>query len=137
MELKGASLSSAARGEVGRQRAPEGVLCGEEDGGRSGVSGRCSRVGRRGRWVTASLELTEPAAEQAGRVAFGSCARQREEEEAPDRWGRAVSGTGARGCGVARAVRLKMDGQDLSGRPDGPNGPLRLSPPILIRRSAC
>ena len=38
MELKGASLSSAARGEVGRQRAPEGVLCGEEDGENHGVS---------------------------------------------------------------------------------------------------
>ena len=38
MELKGASLSSAARGEVGRQRAPEGVWCGEADGENHGVS---------------------------------------------------------------------------------------------------
>ena len=106
MELKGASLSSAARGEVSWERGIEWVLCETEDGGRSGVSWGSSRIGCRRRWMTASLELTEPAAEQAGRVVVQLCPSQREEEDGLTAWARVVRGTSegvqASWCGAVK-----------------------------------
>ena len=43
--------------------------------------------------MTALLELTEPAAEQAGRVAVKLCPSQREEEDGLTAWARVVRGT--------------------------------------------
>ena len=49
MELKGASLSSAARGEVSWERGIEGEIRRGNGRNEGGVRGRSSRVGRRGR----------------------------------------------------------------------------------------
>ena len=115
MELKGASLSSAARGEVSWERGIEWVLCETEDGGRSGVSWRSSRIGCRRRWMTASCGLTEPAAERAQRVAEKPCPSQREVEDHPDR--RAPVGSGCEGVRLDQVVGigtvgLRTGGQD-------------------------